>query len=523
MAERFENSSKSATVWEDYRRWASVALAGEVSHAERGLRTLLDLVSEDSLRARIHNDLGVLATLQEQFALAADEFSAAVTNDPAWAVPSTNWDRLPIQYRRRAYAASRRTRIAIISLLFNWPSTGGGTIHTAETARFLTRAGYDVQHLVLSQSEWSVGQITDATDWPITQLEFSADQWHQHEIQKRVRQAVRKFSPDFAILTDSWNFKPRLAEALDGVPYFLRLAAQECLCPLNNVRLLFDTEQQFRSCPKHQLATPSDCAACVHQHNHCSGSLHQAERALAGFHGADYNASLRNSFAEATGVLVVNPLIAELVKPYSKAVHVVPSGFDPARFPWSDAGKPASSEKLQILFAGLVAEPMKGFEVLHAACRELWSQRRDFELLATADPPGSLDEFTTLIGWQSQAELPATIRRADLVVCPTIAEEALGRTAVEAMAAARPIVASRIGGLTFTVLDEATGLLFEPGNPADLARQLGRLLDDPELRERMGTAGHRRFHEHYTWDVIIDQHYRRLFGPTIRQQVEGRL
>src|SRR5262249_53314294 len=59
------------------------------------------------------------------------------------------------------------------------------------------------------------------------------------------------------------------------------------------------------------------------------------------------------------------------------------------------------------------------------------------------------DDFTELVGWQSQAELPRVFRRADVVVVPTIAQEALGRTAVEAMAAGRPVVASRTGGLPF--------------------------------------------------------------------------
>ena len=77
-----------------------------------------------------------------------------------------------------------------------------------------------------------------------------------------------------------------------------------------------------------------------------------------------------------------------------------------------------------------------------------------------------------------------------MVVVPTIAQEALGRTAVEAMGVGRPVVASRLGGLPFTVVDGATGLLCEPGNPDDLARKLEILLDDPGLRERLdGSAG----------------------------------
>ena len=130
--------------------------------------------------------------------------------------------------------------------------------------------------------------------------------------------------------------------------------------------------------------------------------------------------------------------------------------------------------------------------------------------MATSDPPAQLDAFTRLIGWQSQEDLPAHLAACDILVMPTIAQEALGRTAVEAMAAARPVVASRLGGLPFTVRDGETGLLCEPGNPDDLAAKLERLLDDPALRQRLGEAGRQRFEEHYAWPVIIDRHYRPL-------------
>lgn len=120
----------------------------------------------------------------------------------------------------------------------------------------------------------------------------------------------------------------------------------------------------------------------------------------------------------------------------------------------------------------------------------------------------------------AQRAFVGDLRQADIIVCPTITEESLGRTAVEAIAVGRPIVASRFVGLTFTVQDEVTGILFEPGEPVDLANQLARLLDERVLRERMGNAARMHFRNHYTWDVIIVKQYRKLFGPTIREHLE---
>ena len=134
----------------------------------------------------------------------------------------------------------------------------------------------------------------------------------------------------------------------------------------------------------------------------------------------------------------------------------------------------------------------------------------------TSDPSGRIDEFSRAVGWISQADLPRHYRAADICLVATIAQEGLSRTSVEAMASGVPVVASRIGGLPFTVTDGVTGLLFEPGDPDDLACKIARLLDDPPLRQRMGLAGRRRFEEDFTWPTVIERYYRPLLA---RRQV----
>ena len=47
-------------------------------------------------------------------------------------------------------------RVAILSFLFNWPSTGGGNHHTAELAHFLGRAGYEVKHFFARYPGWGL-------------------------------------------------------------------------------------------------------------------------------------------------------------------------------------------------------------------------------------------------------------------------------------------------------------------------------------------------------------------------------
>jgi glycosyltransferase involved in cell wall biosynthesis len=182
---------------------------------------------------------------------------------------------------------------------------------------------------------------------------------------------------------------------------------------------------------------------------------------------------------------------------------------DPARFPWPPP-QTADRPVKRIFQAAVVTEAMKGFAVLHAACARLWQRRQDFELVATGEPAGRVDAFTRFAGWVSQEELPQHYMETDITAVPTIAQEGLSRTSVEAMAAGRPVVASRIGGLPFTVADGATGLLCEPGNPDDLARKLELLLDNAELRRRMGREGRRQFEERFAWPVVVERDYRPL-------------
>jgi glycosyltransferase involved in cell wall biosynthesis len=84
------------------------------------------------------------------------------------------------------------------------------------------------------------------------------------------------------------------------------------------------------------------------------------------------------------------------------------------------------------------------------------------------------------------------LRRSLFSVAPSIWPEPFGLVALEAAAAGKPVVASDIGGLTDIVADGETGILVEPRDREALGRALSRLIDDAELRERMGAAAVRR-------------------------------
>jgi GT2 family glycosyltransferase/glycosyltransferase involved in cell wall biosynthesis len=83
------------------------------------------------------------------------------------------------------------------------------------------------------------------------------------------------------------------------------------------------------------------------------------------------------------------------------------------------------------------------------------------------------------------ADVPRWLAGIDALVVPSIWEENSPLVIREAFAAGVPVVASKIGGIPEVVADEANGLLFEPGNLGDLTRQLRRLIDEPDLIDRL--------------------------------------
>ena len=136
------------------------------------------------------------------------------------------------------------------------------------------------------------------------------------------------------MITDAWNMKPYLAEAVRGYPYFLLYQAQENICPLNNSSVAGDRAERRWSSARDQLRRPRLLPVPAERGRH-SGALHRAERELAGVGTQEYYGKLRQSLMEADAVLVLNPVIAALVEPYCSRVRVVPWGMDKARFPWA--------------------------------------------------------------------------------------------------------------------------------------------------------------------------------------------
>jgi glycosyltransferase involved in cell wall biosynthesis len=154
--------------------------------------------------------------------------------------------------------------------------------------------------------------------------------------------------------------------------------------------------------------------------------------------------------------------------------------------------------------AGRLVE-LKGLEYLLNAAAAL---RREFpglrvEIAGSGPQRAKLEQMVEqmelkghveFLGWVH--ELSSVLPRWDIFVMPSL-EEGFGISALDAMAAGLPVVASSVGGVPELVVDGETGWLVPPGDAEALASRLRLLLCNPELRISVGAAAHAHVRDHF--------------------------
>ncbi len=110
-------------------------------------------------------------------------------------------------------------------------------------------------------------------------------------------------------------------------------------------------------------------------------------------------------------------------------------------------------------------------------------------------------EFVTFNGVMDHRALLTRLSQADICIIPSL-HEGFGIVALEAMALGIPVISSKVGGLSEIVEHGTTGLQVSPGNPAELARAIERLANDPEMMSRLTNAAFKSVKRQYSMDAI---------------------
>jgi phosphatidyl-myo-inositol alpha-mannosyltransferase len=155
----------------------------------------------------------------------------------------------------------------------------------------------------------------------------------------------------------------------------------------------------------------------------------------------------------------------------------------------------------RIVFIGR-PEPRKGLPVLLRAFERL-PDGATLDLVGVRPDEVAALERVRAHGRVTDDERARLLAGADVLCAPSLGGESFGLVLVEGMAAGLPVVATRIPGYA-AVLPETAGRLVPAGDEAALARALGELLGDADLRARLGDAG-RREAARYDWSRVGDE------------------
>jgi glycosyltransferase involved in cell wall biosynthesis len=195
-------------------------------------------------------------------------------------------------------------------------------------------------------------------------------------------------------------------------------------------------------------------------------------------------------------------------------IHVIPSGVETEGFAASDAVRAAERARRGLaddeLVVAVIAslEERKGHAVLLDAVAVLPDLRLRVLCAGAGSRAAALAARRDALGLGGRVaflgpvgNVAGLLAAADVVVMPSL-QEGLGVAALEAMAAGRPLIASRAGGLPEVVGNEVAGLLVEPGDAPALAVALRRLAADPEAARALGRAGRTRVRERFSMEAM---------------------
>jgi D-inositol-3-phosphate glycosyltransferase len=382
--------------------------------------------------------------------------------------------------------------------------TGGMNVYIRELMRHLGRRGWQVDVFTRQQdADTPRVQTTDEPGWRVIQVPAgptgTADRRNLSDYVSEFARGVRRYAAEEGLRYDlihshywlsGWAARELRAEW--GVPVI----------------------QMF-----HTLGRMKDLVA---------GSPEQRE--------AQERARIEQEIMDyADRIVAATPLdrqqMLEMYEPQAERVVVIPCGvnldlFHPIERNAARERLGLPADRQLLLFVGRL-DPVKGLDVLLEAMCDLTRRLRpcraqDLSLAVIGGDREShleallddhclheirrdlgLDDLVIFVGSRSQEDLPYYYSAAEVCVMPSL-YESFGMVALEAMACGTPVIASRVGGLTYTVRDGETGFLVPERDPEALADRLELVLGDETLRQRLAGCAV-EVASTYSWETVADR------------------
>jgi len=213
----------------------------------------------------------------------------------------------------------------------------------------------------------------------------------------------------------------------------------------------------------------------------------------------------------------VRDLLVKAGLPFQHA-RIIHGGTDMERFR-DIQSRDQRSGPLRLLYAGQLV-PHKGVHTAIEALVKLVKESKLNQISLTVVGSGhpdyevrlrnlvereNLQDFVIFHEPVSKDQMPAIFRSFDVLIFPSIYEEPLARVTQEAMASGLVVVGTTTGGTKEILLDGETGFTFSPEDADGLAKQINRLINDPDLCYRLAQAGRRIVSERFTLDKMVNE------------------
>ena len=212
-------------------------------------------------------------------------------------------------------------------------------------------------------------------------------------------------------------------------------------------------------------------------------------------------------------------------------LHLVRCAIDLRDLP-PQSGPATGNGEIALICVGRIS-PEKGHSGLIQALGNLIKSGVPVHLTLVGDGPdmamlrarvsaAGLDNAVTFEGRLDEKSTLQAIAKSDILVLPSFME-GLPIVLMEALALGVPAVATRVAGIPELIIEGETGLMFDPGNWADLEKALARVCGDKALRERLSEAGKRKIESEFAYPQAAAPLRALLTGKALGQNAKGEL
>lgn len=333
----------------------------------------------------------------------------------------------------------------------------------------------------------------DISNMPLGEVRAFFSGIYSYESRRSIRKVLNRFRPEIVQIQ---NLFPLISPAIlpeihaFGVPIVMRLANYRLVCPNG---LLLSHHEVCHKClgGREWWCFLRNCEHSMFK------SLGYALRSMVARKAGFYSKHVTRYYAQTE--FQKQMLLGQGFPP--DRIDVIPNMLELPQI----NDQTALGE--HVGFAGRLS-PEKGVETFFAAanlCADI-----PFEVAGGTQKMPSAESLAPanvrVLGHLGAETLEVFNRKTRILVVPSLWYEGFPGVLLEAMLQGKPVICSRIGGLPEIVDDGKTGLLFEPGNAAELAGKIRYLWDRPELCREMGEAGRKKVLAEYN----SERYYERL-------------